>query len=83
MSDEPRRRPTFQHRIEYLAVMTARACVRPLPMPLVLAAGPVLARAFHSHDRSHRPLALRNLQAAFPARPASESKLGVWGVGDF
>jgi KDO2-lipid IV(A) lauroyltransferase len=69
---EPRRRPTLQHRIEYLAVMTARACVRPLPMPLVLAAGTVLGRAFHAVDRSHRRLALRNLEAAFPARPESE-----------
>ena len=72
MTDEPRRRPTLQHRIEYLAVMTARACVRPLPMPLVLAVGTVLGRAFHAVDRSHRRLALRNLAAAFPARPEAE-----------
>src|SRR5438067_10080653 len=66
------RRPTLQHRLEYLAVMTARACVRPLPMGVVLAAGTVLGRAFHALDRPHRRLALRNLEAAFPARPAAE-----------
>ena len=52
--------------------MTARACVRPLPMGIVLAAGSVLGRAFHAIDRPHRQLALRNLEAAFPARPEAE-----------
>ena len=66
------RRPTVQHRLEYLAVMTARTLVRPLPMGVVLAAGTVLGRAFHAIDRPHRRLALRNLEAAFPARPAAE-----------
>ncbi len=66
------RRLTLQHRVEYLAVMTARACVRPLPMGIVLAAGTVLGCAFHAIDRPHRRLALRNLEAAFPARPAGE-----------
>ena len=63
MTDQPRR-PTFQHRIEYLAVMTARACVRPLPMPVVMAAGTVLGRAFHAIDRSHRRLACSRTSAA-------------------
>jgi KDO2-lipid IV(A) lauroyltransferase len=66
------RRPTLRHRVEYLAVMTARACVRPLPMGVVLSAGTVLGRAFHAIDRPHRRLALRNLEAAFPARVAGE-----------
>jgi Kdo2-lipid IVA lauroyltransferase/acyltransferase len=66
------RRPTLRHRMEYLAVMLARAIVRPLPMPVVLAAGTVLGRAFHAIDRPHRRLALRNLEAAFPARPEQE-----------
>src|SRR5260370_35285517 len=68
----PRRRPTFQHRVESLGVTTGRALVRPLPMPVVLAADTVLGRAFHAIDRPHRRLALRNLEAAFPARPANE-----------
>jgi Kdo2-lipid IVA lauroyltransferase/acyltransferase len=68
----PARRPTLRHRMEYLAVMLARAIVRPLPMAVVLAAGTVLGRAFHAIDRPHRRLALRNLEAAFPARPEKE-----------
>ena len=64
--------PTFLHRLEYGAVMAARACVRPLPMTAVLAVGTVLGRAFHAVDRSHRRLAHQNLEAAFPARPATE-----------
>jgi KDO2-lipid IV(A) lauroyltransferase len=32
----------------------------------------VLGRAFHAVDRAHRRLALRNLEAAFPVRPAGE-----------
>jgi KDO2-lipid IV(A) lauroyltransferase len=64
------RRPL--HRIEYGAVMAARALVRPLPMTAVLAIGALLGRAFHFFDRSHRRLALQNLEAAFPGRPARE-----------
>jgi KDO2-lipid IV(A) lauroyltransferase len=65
-------RPTLQHRLEYLAVMIARACVKPLPMTVVIGLGAVLGRAFHLVDRAHRRLALKNLEAAFPARPARE-----------
>jgi KDO2-lipid IV(A) lauroyltransferase len=68
---EPRR-PTIQHRIEYLGVLLARAIVRPMPMPVVLAVGTILGRAFHAIDRTHRRLALRNLEAAFPARAEAE-----------
>jgi len=60
------------HRLEYAAVMIARAMVRPLPMTTVLGAGALLGRAFHFFDRSHRRLALQNLEAAFPGRPARE-----------
>jgi KDO2-lipid IV(A) lauroyltransferase len=63
---------SLQHRLEYGAVMAARGLVRPCPMPLVLVAGTVLGRLFHACDRSHRRLALRNLDAAFPGRPAAE-----------
>lgn len=67
-----RARPTVQHRLEYLAVMGARACMRPLPMTAVMGVGAVLGRAFHAVDRAHRRLALKNLEAAFPSRPARE-----------
>jgi KDO2-lipid IV(A) lauroyltransferase len=66
------RRPTFQHRLEYAAVMSARGLVRPMPMPIVLATGTVLGRLFHAIDRGHRRLALSNLEAAFPMRPRQE-----------
>jgi len=72
MSETPARRPTVLHRLEYRAVMTARALVRPMPMSVVLAAGTTLGRAFHAVDGTHRRLALKNLEAAFPARPAAE-----------
>jgi len=63
---------TLLHRLEYCAVMTARASMRPLPMSAVLGAGTTLGRAFHTFDRKHRRLALQNLDAAFPSRPAAE-----------
>jgi Kdo2-lipid IVA lauroyltransferase/acyltransferase len=66
------RRATVLHRLEYAAVMLARALVRPLPMETVIAIGTVLGRLFHAFDRGHRRLALSNLEAAFPARPARE-----------
>jgi len=69
---ESRRQPTLQHRIEYAAVMMARGIVRLLPMRMVLAAGTLLGRLFHACDGPHRRLALRNLEAAFPARPREE-----------
>jgi KDO2-lipid IV(A) lauroyltransferase len=63
---------SFQHRIEYAAVMGVRGVVRLLPMPLVLAAGTILGRLFHAVDAAHRRLALANLAAAFPARSQAE-----------
>jgi Kdo2-lipid IVA lauroyltransferase/acyltransferase len=64
--------PSLQHRVEYAGVMTARGVARMCPMPVVLAAGTVLGRLFHALDRPHRRLALSNLEAAFPNRPAAE-----------
>jgi KDO2-lipid IV(A) lauroyltransferase len=73
MTESPvRRSPTLQHRVEYLAVMTARALVRMMPMSAVLAAGTLLGRLFHALDGVHRRLALSNLEAAFPARHPDE-----------
>lgn len=65
-------RPSLQHRVEYAGVMAVRAALRPCPMLAVLAAGTVLGRLFHAFDRPHRRLALNNLDAAFPNRPAAE-----------
>lgn len=66
------RRITLLHRVEYAAVMTTRAIARLLPMRVVMAAGTTLGWLFHTVDRSHRRLALSNLETAFPARPARE-----------
>ena len=52
--------------------MAVRGVLRPVPMPVVLAAGTVLGRLFHALDGPHRRLALSNLEAAFPARPVAE-----------
>jgi Kdo2-lipid IVA lauroyltransferase/acyltransferase len=69
------RRPTILHRIEYSTVALARGLMRLLPMRAVLAIGTILGRMFHALDRGHRRLALSNLEAAFPSRPASERAL--------
>jgi KDO2-lipid IV(A) lauroyltransferase len=69
---EPQRRITLKHRVEYAAVVGARAVTRRLPMRGVIAAGTLLGRMFHAFDRPHRRLALSNLEAAFPGRPADE-----------
>jgi KDO2-lipid IV(A) lauroyltransferase len=65
-------RPSFQHRLEYAAVVSVVAVVRLLPMRVVLAAGTLLGRTFHLFDRPHRELAMRNLHAAFPLRSDDE-----------
>jgi len=63
-----RPRPSFRHRLEYLAVVSAVSLVRLLPMRGVLAVGTLLGRAFYTFDRGHRRLAIENLRAAFPGR---------------
>jgi KDO2-lipid IV(A) lauroyltransferase len=67
-----RPRPSFRHRLEYLAVVSAVSLVRLLPMRAVLAVGTLLGRAFYTFDRGHRQLAIENLRAAFPARSDAE-----------
>jgi len=69
---EPQPRVTLQHRAEYAVVVGARAVARMLPMRGVIALGTVLGWLFHTLDRPHRRLALRNLEAAFPGRPVGE-----------
>src|SRR5260221_13426440 len=66
------RRLTLEQRVKFVAVMSAGAWVRAFPMGIVLAGGTGLGCAFQAIDRPHRRLALRNLEAAFPARPAGE-----------
>ena len=69
-----RPRPSFRHRLEYLAVVSVVAVVRVFPVRAVLAAGTVLGRAFYLFDRGHRRLALKNLRAALPVRTEAECR---------
>jgi KDO2-lipid IV(A) lauroyltransferase len=66
--------PSFRHRLEYVAVVSAVTVVRPLPMRAVLLCGSMIGRAFYLFDRAHRRLAIRHLQAAFPVRTPAECK---------
>ena len=73
-------RPTLQHRLEYAAVRTVVGIVQMLPMGLVLATGSFLGRAFYLLDRSHRRLAMSNLQRAFPLRSRAECRTIARGM---
>jgi KDO2-lipid IV(A) lauroyltransferase len=68
------RRPSFRHRLEYLAIMIVVSAARVAPMRLVLGAGTLLGRAFYALDRGHRRLAIKNLRAAFPVRSEPECR---------
>ena len=65
-------RVLLRHRFEYAAVATVIRVVRWLPMQVVLVAGTMLGMAFYTFDRSHRRLAIQNLQAAFSLRSHDE-----------
>jgi KDO2-lipid IV(A) lauroyltransferase len=67
-------RASLRHRLEYLAVTSVVAFVRPLPMRAVLGLGTLLGRAFFLFDAAHRRLAVANLQAAFPVRSNRECR---------
>lgn len=71
LTDQP---PSLRHRLEYLAVASVVAFVRPLPMRAVLAVGTLLGRAFFLCDAAHRRLAVANLEAAFPVRSPRECR---------
>lgn len=64
----------LRHRLEYLAVKSVVALVRPLPMRAVLGLGTLLGRAFFLVDAAHRRLAVANLEAAFPVRSQRECR---------
>ena len=64
----------MKHRIEYLIVRTLIAVVRVMPDTLVRQVGRTVGLAFHTFDRAHRRIAQRNLERAFPMRPAAERR---------
>jgi KDO2-lipid IV(A) lauroyltransferase len=72
--------PSLRHRLEYLAVITVVAGVRLMPMPVVLAVGWLIGRAFYWFDGPHRRRAMRNLHAAFPLRSRSECRAIARGM---
>lgn len=60
--------------IEYGAVVTVRGMARRLPDAAVSALGSAIGLTFYTLDRSHRRVALTNLEQCFPNRPASERR---------
>src|SRR5688572_14290939 len=72
--------PTFQHRLEHVAVRAVVGVVRRLPLRAVLAVGSLLGRAFYVFDRAHRRLAMSNLVAAFPLRSRAECRAIARGM---
>jgi Kdo2-lipid IVA lauroyltransferase/acyltransferase len=69
-----------KHRIEYLAVRTAAALVKPVSMARARAWGAALGRVAYRVDARHRRVALQNLAAAFPGRSAAERETIARGV---
>jgi len=63
-----------KHRIEYGAVLAARALLRILPDRAVRAIGGAVGRAFFRLDARHRRIALSNLAHAFPSRAEPERR---------
>jgi KDO2-lipid IV(A) lauroyltransferase len=63
-----------RHRLEYVAVRAIQALVSVLPMAAVRAIGGAIGRFVYYADPPHRRIALDNLAAAFPGRPAAEQR---------
>ena len=64
----------MRHRLEYLAVRCVALMVRALPLSTVRRLGEGLGLVFYLVDRVHRRIALANLEAAFPKKPADERR---------
>jgi KDO2-lipid IV(A) lauroyltransferase len=64
----------MRHRLEYAAVRMVEAGMRLMPAALARGLGRPLGLAFYLFDRVHRRIALRNLEAAFPARSKGERR---------
>jgi KDO2-lipid IV(A) lauroyltransferase len=64
----------MRHRAEYLAVAAVGAIARRLPDAWVRAWGAALGLAFYALDRSHRRVALANLEECFPSRSPAERR---------
>jgi KDO2-lipid IV(A) lauroyltransferase len=61
--------------LEFAAVRLVATVVSLLPMRLVRRGGAALGRLAYALDAAHRRIALENLAAAFPSRPARERRM--------
>jgi KDO2-lipid IV(A) lauroyltransferase len=64
----------MRHRLEWWVVRLVRWWAAALPEPLSRAMGTAIGWAFYAADRGHRRLAIRQLQQAFPTKPAAECR---------
>ena len=62
----------MRQRLEYLAVVIARAVTAVMPYPLLWLSGTAVVYLFYVFDRTHRRVAAENLAAAFPRRSRAE-----------
>jgi KDO2-lipid IV(A) lauroyltransferase len=69
-----------RERLEYWAIRALLAVVRPMPAALVDRAGALVGRLVCLLDRTHRRVAERNVEAAFPARSPRERRRIVRGA---
>ncbi len=70
----------WRYAIEYRAVAAVAAVVRRLPQWASLGIGTAIGWAFYVLDAPHRRLAITNLKAAFPHKPAAEIRAIARGV---
>ena len=62
----------MRQRLEYGAVVIARAVTAVMPYPLLLLCGTAVGYLFYVFDHTHRRVAAENLAAAFPLRSRAE-----------
>ena len=72
----PRQIGAVQARIEYTGVTAVTAALRAMPLERAVRAGARLGGWAMNFDRPNRPIALRNLEIAFPEMTA-EARLGI------
>ena len=70
----------MRQRLEYTAVVIARAVTAAMPYWVLWLAGTAVGYVFYVFDRPHRKVALDNLARAFPRRSAGERRAIVRAV---
>ena len=69
-----------RHPAEYALVVVTMWMARVLPWRAVRALGSGLGFLFHTFDRRHRRIALKNLEAAFPRKPDADRQAIIRNV---